>query len=138
MCSQPRDPSILKRIEISRKDLLDLSARNRLISTSQKSSFSLRIEIVEEKSEAVFQILVRDRKSMSFLPGQEENDQSDTAETERLHTGLAQPEEDRASTDELQAHHLDLRLRPVSLRSGSNHASWISTTKLRVSSRSRV
>jgi hypothetical protein len=60
---------ILKRIQNTRKDLLDLSARNRLISSPRATSSGRKVDIVDERSDEVFRLLVRERKSMSFLPG---------------------------------------------------------------------
>ena len=54
--------------------MLDLSARNRLISTPRGLPRGEKIEIVDERSEEVFRLLVRERKAMSFLPGVEEPD----------------------------------------------------------------
>src|SRR5271157_634167 len=60
---------VIKGIQNTRRELLDLSARNRLINTPRGSSPGRRIEIVDERSEEVFRLLVRERKAMSFLPG---------------------------------------------------------------------
>ena len=65
---------VARRIEHARRELLDLSARNRLVSTPRGSSQGRRIEVVDERSEEVFRLLVRERKAMSFLPGVEEDD----------------------------------------------------------------
>ncbi|MCA9179575.1 MAG: DUF4011 domain-containing protein, partial [Planctomycetales bacterium] len=55
-------------LEKSRKNLLDLSARNRLINTPRSSTRSTRLEIVDALSEQVFKRLVTEGKSMYFLP----------------------------------------------------------------------
>ncbi|MHB1559148.1 MAG: DUF4011 domain-containing protein [Isosphaeraceae bacterium] len=65
------ESSLVKRIQTTRWELLDLSARNRLISTPRGPSRGRRIEIVDERSEEVFRLLVRDRRALSFLPGVE-------------------------------------------------------------------
>ncbi len=69
---------IVKRIQSTRRELLDLSARNRLISTPRGSSQGRKIEVVDERSEEVFRILVRERKAMSFLPGAGEGEEDRT------------------------------------------------------------
>ena len=51
---------LIKRIQNTRRELLDLSARNRLISTPRASSPGKKIEIVDERSEEVFRLLVRE------------------------------------------------------------------------------
>jgi very-short-patch-repair endonuclease len=99
---------LIKRIQNTRRELLDLSARNRLISTPRESSRGKKVEIVDERSEAVFRLLVRERKSMSFLSGPEE-----------LEIGVAgaagsplltQPDEPSKSDGTPDARHVDLRL----------------------------
>ena len=62
------ESNLITRIENARRGLLDLSARNRLISTPRKSSQGRKVEIADERSEEVFRLLVRERKAMS-LPG---------------------------------------------------------------------
>ena len=68
----PTESDLLKRIENIRRELLDLSARNRLISTPRGAARGRKIEVVGERSEEVFRLLVRERKALSFLPGSEE------------------------------------------------------------------
>ena len=63
------DANVVKRIQQSRRELLDLSARNRLINTPRESSQGRKIEVVDERSEEVFRLLARERRAMSFLPG---------------------------------------------------------------------
>ncbi len=86
--------NVIKRLENTRRELLDLSARNRLISTPRETSRGRKIEIVDERSEEVFRLLVRERKSMSFLPGSGETDPASVESAAAVH--LAQPEEESA------------------------------------------
>lgn len=82
--------TILSRLEASRKELLDLGLRNLLLHYKMPKSRGLHI--VNEKSAALFNILVRQGKTMSFLakPGREaEQGQLDFAE-------LPQPEQEAA------------------------------------------
>jgi hypothetical protein len=74
------DADLIKRIQDTRRELLDLSARNRLISTPRGPSPGRKIEIVDERSEEVFRLLVRGRKAMSFLPGVEEPEKDTVVE----------------------------------------------------------
>ena len=97
--------TIHTRLESSRKDLLDLTARNRLISTPRGRSRTRSIEIVDERSDEIFRLLVRERKSMSFLAGRESDD-GEGAENEVLF----QPEDEGDSDGELAARHTDTRL----------------------------
>ena len=82
------DSSVIHdRLESARRDLLDLTTRNRLLSTSRSSTRSGRLEIVDELSDEVFRILVQDKKSMSFLAG--------ASSSEAQESGLLfQPDED--------------------------------------------
>lgn len=61
-------PQLLARLEEARRELLDLSARNRLIHTPRGGGRARNIEIRDERSLLVFERLVRDRRAMSFLP----------------------------------------------------------------------
>ena len=63
------DSNVVKRIQQSRRELLDLSARNRLINTPRESSHGRKIEVVDERSEEVFRLLLSGERIMSsFLP----------------------------------------------------------------------
>jgi very-short-patch-repair endonuclease len=91
-------------LDRSRQELLDLSARNRLISTPRDSSRSKRLDIVDERSVEVFRLLVLERKSLTFLPGRGE----DAEDEQRAGDvpGLSQPDDDGPAADR----HVDLRL----------------------------
>lgn len=55
-------------LEEARRELLDLTTRNRLLHTPLDSRRSSRIDITDERSEALFQLLVHDSKELRFLP----------------------------------------------------------------------
>jgi len=55
-------------LENARRELLDLTTRNRLLNTSRRDARSSRLEVVDELSEEVFRHLVIEKKAMSFLP----------------------------------------------------------------------
>jgi Protein of unknown function (DUF4011)/AAA domain len=97
---------LIKRIQNTRRELLDLSARNRLISTPRASFQGKKIDIVDERSEEVFRLLVRERKSMSFLSGIEES--ANGTVDEAGSSLLAQPDEP-STGDRTPARHVDLR-----------------------------
>ena len=84
-------------LERSRQELLDLSNRNRLISCARTSRGGL--EIIDERTEQIFDLLYRQGLSMSFLP-------SSTGESESTgQLGFGQPEEldpNRRSDNRLQ------------------------------------
>ncbi len=62
-----------------RRDLLDLTARNRLLNTPRTNSRSGRLDIVDELSEEVFRLLVVEKKAMTFLHRDEGSDDDDDA-----------------------------------------------------------
>ncbi len=74
--------TVKKCLEKARKDLLDLSARNRMLNTPRKSTRSSRIEIVGMHSSEVFDILVRQERKMRFRPKPDEEDISSGEESE--------------------------------------------------------
>ncbi len=98
---------IVKRIQSTRRELLDLSARNRLISTPRGSSHARKIEVVDERSEEVFSPAEKcaKRKAMSFLPGAGEDEEDGTPAPR-----LAQPDEDAGGDGTPHPRHTDLRL----------------------------
>jgi superfamily I DNA and/or RNA helicase/very-short-patch-repair endonuclease len=57
--------SILPKLEASRKELLDLGLRNPLINYKRPKSKGL--QITDEKSSSIFELLVKQGKAMSFL-----------------------------------------------------------------------
>lgn len=96
--------SLAARLERSRRELLDLSARNRLISTPRGTPRARAVEVVDERSDEVFRILVREGKAMTFLAGAGE-EAVESAMT------LGQPEEAPAAPDApLDPRHTDARL----------------------------
>lgn len=60
--------TIAQKLDQARQSLLDLSARNRLLSIPKRSSGKL-INIYDEKTAEIYRILVADSKSMTFAPG---------------------------------------------------------------------
>lgn len=67
--------SILPKLEASRKELLDLGMRNTLL--NYKISKVKGLQIVQEQSSSIYDILVRQNKAMTFLgrPGKDEDDE---------------------------------------------------------------
>lgn len=70
--SDPIDAQITR----SRRELLDLTARNRLINTPLTRSRSSRLDVIDELSSEVFRIIVQERREMAFLS----KEQPDTEE----------------------------------------------------------
>ena len=61
--------SISEKLEKARTELLDLSARNRLLNMPRSGKGTKTIEIVDEKSNEVFRLLVGEGKAFTFVPG---------------------------------------------------------------------
>ena len=97
------DHAIAERLERSRKELLDLTGRNRLINTSRSNSRSSRLEIVDERSQEVFRHLVTESKAMRFLAKPGDDDDNDDSEF------LAQPDDD-VNDEGVSARHIDDQL----------------------------
>jgi very-short-patch-repair endonuclease/energy-coupling factor transporter ATP-binding protein EcfA2 len=83
--------TIEARLEQARRNLLELSTRNRLISMPVRRRRAKIIEIADERSDSVFRILVSEGREMSFLPIREE-----LAETADINGLFAQPTSDDA------------------------------------------
>lgn len=63
--------TVLAKLEAARRELLDLSGRNRLLNTSRSRTRTSRLDIVDERSEEVFRHLVSEGRAMQFLPSVE-------------------------------------------------------------------
>src|SRR5262245_25449396 len=64
------DNVVVGRLEVARKELLDLGLRNPLL--NYRPLRSRGVEVVDERPEEVFRHLVGERKAMTFLPASEE------------------------------------------------------------------
>lgn len=129
----PAETNLYRKLEQARHDLLDLTGRNRLLSTERRAKRSSRLEIVDERSEEVFRRLVVESRKLSFLPvveppkpkagdavakrppaaetTAEEPVDDDAADEPVEHAvQLAQPEEDEPDEPELPTRHTDKRL----------------------------
>ncbi len=95
---------VFERLEIARKDLLDLSLRNTLLNFRPLKSKGL--EITDELPKEIYRHLVQEERAMSFLPVKEAS--NDQASDEELLFSLDQPEEENES--EVAARHRDDKL----------------------------
>src|SRR5690349_19235668 len=89
----PGEDGIVEKLTRARRELLDLSARNRLLHVPRDTPRSGRLDIVKERSEDIYRILVRETRSMSFLASDatpdKDDDDSDAAYTDdKLQTAL--------------------------------------------------
>nr|WP_315217944.1 DUF3320 domain-containing protein [uncultured Duganella sp.] len=86
--------SVAEKLERARMELLDLSARNRLLSIPRSAKSARTIEVIDEKSDEVFRILVTENRAFTFLPGRAAILVKDSADNEAEEIGdLAQPDE---------------------------------------------
>lgn len=92
--SDPASP-LAHRLETARRDLLELSTRNRLLSTPRRRKRSRALEIVDEKSDALFELLIDKGRSMTFEPAPETAHQAEGcgAEAQRRRQSPGSPEE---------------------------------------------
>ncbi len=77
----------------ARWELLDLTTRNRLINTRRRTTRSGRLEIVHERSEDVFRLLVEEKKSMAFRAAEPAQQVSPANVDQPNGPSILQPEE---------------------------------------------
>lgn len=100
-----------EKLDRARTELLDLSARNRLLNMPRSSKSVRALEIVDEISAEIFRLLVRDGKAFTFAVGKSANGELAEGEEEVDEiVDLAQPEDDEIDERGVQARHADTRL----------------------------
>ncbi|WAL54079.1 DUF3320 domain-containing protein [Klebsiella variicola subsp. tropica] len=62
--------SLQQKLERARTELLDLSARNKLLNIPRSRTAKL-LEIIDERSTEIYRLLVKEGKAFTFLPGRE-------------------------------------------------------------------
>ncbi|MEL7088072.1 MAG: DUF4011 domain-containing protein, partial [Planctomycetota bacterium] len=62
---------LVRRLLAAREDLLELSTRNRLLSTPRHRKRTKAVEVIDESSDAVFARLVEAGRTMTFAPADE-------------------------------------------------------------------
>ncbi|KGH25495.1 DUF3320 domain-containing protein [Comamonas testosteroni] len=106
--------SIEEKLERARTELLDLSARNRLLNIP-RSKTAKHIEIVDELSAHVYRLLVQESKAFTFVPGRVSKADAALEEAEETDeiplSQLDQPDEsDEADSTGPRARHVDTKL----------------------------
>ncbi|MBS1833520.1 MAG: DUF4011 domain-containing protein, partial [Acidobacteria bacterium] len=101
------DDGIRAHLEKARLDLLDLSARNRLLNApllaAPKSTRTVRVR--DEVASEVYRLLVTESKALSFAPG------GGSSDGEEVEGSLPQPEENEAVDERgVAARHRDAKL----------------------------
>lgn len=111
-----------EKLDRARRELLDLSARNRLLNMPRGASKGRSIEIVDEKTSEVFRLLVREGKAFTFVAGRavegdgiepatsENADASESARDTDEIAELAQPEDVSLDERGILRRHADTRL----------------------------
>ena len=97
------------KLEKARLELLDLTARNRLLNAPlEKAAKSARaIRVRDEIATEVYRLLVEDGKTLTFVPGVEKGE----ASAESDDAGLPQPDENEAVDDRgVKVRHRDGKL----------------------------
>ncbi|WP_119680768.1 DUF3320 domain-containing protein [Indioceanicola profundi] len=100
------------KLERGRMELLDLSTRNRLIHLP-KSRTTKTIEVVDERTDEVFRLLVGEGKPFTFSAGRrapgEKPEDSQEQDSQEI-TVLAQPEDDAVDERGIAQRHSDTKL----------------------------
>ncbi|KQS77415.1 helicase [Rhizobium sp. Leaf384] len=102
--------SVEAKIERARMELLDLSARNRLLNVPRFSKSAKTIDIVEERASEVFRILVTEAKAMTFLAGAKGRAVKGEDGTEEELIELALPDDDDRDESGRLVRHADTKL----------------------------
>lgn len=102
------------KLERARTELLDLSARNRLLHVPRFSKSAKTIDVVDEKSPEIFRLLVRESKPFTFIAGRADRAGSEAAEEleedDLSEVDLAQPEDDGVNEQGISLRHADTKL----------------------------
>ena len=90
-----------RQLELARRDLLDLSTMNRLLSTRRDQPRGASVEIKDEVGAEIFRMLVTEGKELQFEQGvEEEENGTKRRRTKKRSTKKKDAEKDRA-TDSL-------------------------------------
>jgi len=111
--------TVEEKLERARTELLDLSARNRLLNIPQSAKAARSLEIVDERSDEIFRLMVRESRAFTFLAGRPDrsgvNDESPDAEEI---VDLAQPDDESVDDRGILSRHADTRLQTRMTPSG--------------------
>jgi hypothetical protein len=107
--------SLEQLLEHSRRELLDLSTRNRLLAMPAESKSARVVHVHDEKSDPVFRLLVTERKALSFLPGLERESRREAAGLtagidDEDETSLPQPDDETDGATGEARRHVDTKL----------------------------
>lgn len=114
--------SVADKLDRARTELLDLSARNRLLNMPKSGKAAKTIEVVDEISAEIFRLLITESKAFTFLPGTPsrkaaspddppaEGDDSAAEEDGDIIQELALPEDDALDERGIAGRHSDTKL----------------------------
>lgn len=105
---------IAAKLERARMELLDLSARNRLLHVPKFSKSAKTIDVVDEKAAEVFRLLMRENKVFTFIAGRPDRAgtaaEEDELEEDLSVIDLGQPEDDATNDQGVLIRHTDTKL----------------------------
>lgn len=112
--------TLAEKLDRARMELLDLSARNRLLNMPKSAKAAKSIEVVDERSSEIFRLLVGETKAFTFLPGlpsrksaqpsDGEDEERSAEEDSDVIQDLALPEDDELDERGIAGRHADTRL----------------------------
>lgn len=98
---------VREKLDRARTELLDLSARNRLLNMPRGAKSAKSVAIVDERSAEIFRMLARDGRPFTFVPGRETGGEDQPEEGTGEIAELAQPQADERG---VAARHADTKL----------------------------
>jgi very-short-patch-repair endonuclease len=101
--------SLEAKLETARTELLDLSARNRLLNVPRTGRSARTLEVVDERSAEIYRLIVREQKPFTFLPGRAGGGSGEEFEQSEL-LDLAQPDDDEVDERGVAKRHIDTKL----------------------------
>ena len=106
------DLPLAAKLDKARAELLDLSARNRLLNVPRFSKAARTVEVVGQRSSEVFRMFAHEARVFTFAPGREKTLDQAQAEPddEDVLEALHQPEEDSVNDRSTVNRHSDTRL----------------------------
>jgi very-short-patch-repair endonuclease len=104
------DLPLESKLEKARTELLDLSARNRLLNIPRSAKSAKILEIVDENSREIFRLLVREQKPFTFVPGKSASGKAIAEDESDEIADLVQPEDDGIDDRGVANRHADTRL----------------------------
>jgi very-short-patch-repair endonuclease len=101
-----------EKLDRARTELLDLSARNRLLNMPRSAKGARAVEIVDEKTPEIFRLLVRESRPFTFVAGKaaRAGDEAEAVDEADEIADLEQPDDDETDERGLTARHSDTRL----------------------------